>query len=121
MIRLVPIVLLAAALAPAAQGEVAVACAVSLSDVMGDVAKLFELRSGQRLVLNPGASNRVARQIKAGARVDVFISADEAQMDAVADQIVPGSRRDVLSNQLAIAVPDDRPRSISSAHDLLKG
>jgi molybdenum ABC transporter molybdate-binding protein len=50
--------------------------------------------------------------------VDVFISADHEQMDLVAPYIVAGSRKDVLSNQLAIAVPDDRPRRFTSARDL---
>jgi len=70
------------------------------------------------VVLNLAASNVLARQIRAGARVDVFVSADEAQMDAVASDLVPGTRVDLLSNQLAIAVPDDRPVRMSSARDL---
>src|SRR5918992_5778693 len=92
------------AAAPAARGEVTVSAAASLTDVLQQVAKLYEWRTGERLVLNFGASNTLARQINAGARVDVFISADVAQMDAVTAQIVPGSRKDLLSNQLAIAV-----------------
>jgi molybdate transport system substrate-binding protein len=102
-----------------APGEVSVWAAASLSDVMSDVAKLYELRVGGRLVVNTGASNILARQIRAGARADLFFSADEAQMDAVAEHVVPGTRRDVLSNQLAIAVPSDRPRRLASARDLL--
>jgi molybdate transport system substrate-binding protein len=98
--------------------EVTVSAAASLTDVLQQVARMYELRSGSRLVLNLGASNTLARQITAGARVDVFISADQEQMDLVAAYIVAGSRKDVLSNQLAIAVPDDRPRRITSARDL---
>jgi molybdate transport system substrate-binding protein len=70
------------------------------------------------VVLNLGASNTLARQIRAGARVDLFISADEAQMDTVAAEVVPGTRIDLLGNQLAVAIPDDRPAGITSAHDL---
>ncbi len=98
--------------------EVTVSAAASLTDVLQQVAKLYRLRSGNTLVLNLAASNTLARQIAAGARVDVFISADEAQMNAVSAHIVEGSRKDVLSNQLAIAVPDDRPRRFVSARDL---
>ena len=121
MIRLICALLTAATVAvPAgAQGqEVLVSAAASLTDVLQQVAKAYEARSGDRLVLNVGASNTLARQIAAGARVDVFISADEAQMDAVAAEIVPRTRVDLLSNQLAIAVPDDRPRTFRSARDL---
>ena len=102
-----------------AAGEVTVSAAASLTDVLQQAAKMYEWQTGDRLVLNFGASNTLARQIAAGARVDVFISADEAQMDAVAEHIVPGTRKDVLSNQLAIAVPDDRPRAFASARDLV--
>jgi molybdate transport system substrate-binding protein len=108
----------ASASASASGGEVMVSAAASLGDILQQLAKLYELRSGDRLVLNLGASNTLARQINAGAQVDVFISADEAQMNAVEARIVTGSRKDLLSNQLAIAVPDDRPHRIRSARDL---
>jgi len=102
-----------------AQGqEVLVSAAASLTDVLQQVARVYQPRSGIPLVINFGASNTLARQIVAGARVDVFISADEAQMDLVAADIVPGTRVDLLSNQLAIAVPDDRARTFTSAREL---
>ena len=118
--------LLAAALAilgghAAAQSktkEVVVSAAVSLSDVLHQLAPTYQARTGDRLVLNLGPSNMLARQITFGAGVDLFISADEAQMDAASAAVVPGSRIDLLSNQLAIAVPDDRARRFVSAADL---
>ena len=103
----------------AAQGEeVLISAAASLTEVIQQLAKVYESRSGDRLVLNVGASNTLARQIAAGARVDVFISGDEAQMDVVAADVVPGTRVDLLSNQLAIAVPDDRARQFTSVREL---
>ena len=98
--------------------EVLVSAAASLTEVLQEIAKVYQPRSGSALALNFGASNTLARQIAAGARVDVFISADEAQMDVVAADVVPGTRVDLLSNQLAIAVPDDRARQFASARDL---
>src|SRR3712207_6169643 len=75
-------------------GTVTVSAAASLTDVLQQLAKLYELRSGgERLVLNFGASNTLARQIAAGARVDVFFSADTAQMDVVSSHIVEGTRK----------------------------
>src|SRR5688572_13061446 len=118
MFRPVLLAFMLFASAPAPPDEITVSAAASLSDVLQQLAKLYELRSGDRLVLNLGASNTLARQINAGARVDVFISADEAQMDAVAAHVAPGTRKDLLSNQLAIAVPDDRARRFASARDL---
>jgi len=111
--------LLAAGAAPVAQrGAVVVSAAVSLTEAMQRIAQAYAAAGGDRLVLNLGASNTLARQISAGARVDVFISADEAQMDGVRDDLVPGSRVDLVANQLAIAVPSDRPRHFASARDL---
>ena len=85
---------------PSAQ-EVLVSAAASLADVMETIARAYEKRTGVRVVVNTGASNTLARQIAAGAAVDLFISADEAQMDAVRGEIVAGTRVDLLSNQLA--------------------
>jgi molybdate transport system substrate-binding protein len=111
---------LAAALLAGGQGKstVTVSAAASLADVMKTLAELYETRTGERVILNLAASNTLARQIDAGARVDVFVSADETQMNALAALIVPRSRVDLLSNQLAIAVPDDRFRRFTSAKDL---
>jgi molybdate transport system substrate-binding protein len=102
-----------------AEPTVVVSAASSLAGVLEDVARRYESRHGEGVALNAGASNTLARQIRAGARVDVFVSADEAQMDAVAELLVPGSRARLLSNQLAIAVPSDRGHHIRSARDLL--
>jgi molybdate transport system substrate-binding protein len=103
----------------ASSRQVVVSAAVSLTDVLQQLAPMFLAKTGDRLVLNLGASNMLARQISFGARADVFISADEAQMNVVAARIDAASRVDLLANQLAIAVPDDRPRTVTSARDLL--
>ena len=92
--------------------------AVSLSDALQQLAPIYQARTGDHLVLNLAASNTLARQISAGAGVDLFLSADEAQMNLVASALVPGTRVDLLANRLAIAVPNDRPRHFASARDL---
>jgi molybdate transport system substrate-binding protein len=102
----------------AATASVLVSAASSLAGVLEDVGRRYEARHGERVALNVGASNTLARQILAGAKVDLFISADDAQMDKVATLIVPGTRARLLSNQLAIVAPTDRPQPIGSAHDL---
>jgi molybdate transport system substrate-binding protein len=113
---------LALALDAHAQGsnrQVIVSAAVSLTEVLQQLAPVYQKATGDRVLLNLGSSNTLARQISFGAGPDVFISADEAQMNVVAARIDPASRVDLLSNQLAIAVPDDRPRTMTSARDLL--
>ena len=109
---------LAAAATSAQRQEVLVSAAASLADVMEKISRDYEKRTGVRVVVNTGASNTLARQITAGAAVDLFISADEAQMDVVRAEVVANTRVDLLSNQLAIAVPADRPRTLRSAREL---
>lgn len=115
---IVAVVIAAAGPVSAQRAEVLVSAAASLSEVMEKLARAYETRTGVRVRVNAGASNTLARQIAAGAAVDLFISADESQMDAVGSEIVAGTRVNLLSNQLAIAVPADRPRRLQSAREL---
>ena len=104
---------------PAAK-PITVSAAVSLTDALTAVAEQYG-RDGRGTVrFNFAASNVLAQQIVAGAPVDVFVSADEAQMDAVAaaGQLLEGSRVNLLRNQLAIVVPSDRPRTMTGPGDL---
>lgn len=113
---------LLAALMAGGQGRaITVSAAASLADVLQQLGADYERRGGERVAVNLGASNTLARQIAAGAKVDLFVSADQAQMDAVASHIEPGSRVDLVSNQLAVAVPDDRARRFRSVRELADG
>lgn len=121
MPRWLPVVVLTLLATPpvaAQRGEVVVSAAASLADVMREAGAAYTRKTGERVAVNTGPSNALARQILAGARVDLFISADDAQMDVVASAIVHGSRAVVASNQLAVVVPDDRPGRLTTAADL---
>jgi molybdate transport system substrate-binding protein len=74
------------------------------------------------VALNTAGSNTLARQIIEGARVGVFISADDIQMNVVekAGRLAPGTRTRLLSNALAIIVPDSSRRNVTM-EDLLAG
>ena len=63
--------------------ELTVHAAASLSDAMKEIGAAYEKESGDKLQFNFGASNMLARQIEEGAPADVFLSADEAKMDAL--------------------------------------
>jgi molybdate transport system substrate-binding protein len=104
----------------AAADEVKLFAAASLTDALKEVAAAFEAQSGHKVVLNPGASNDLARQIKAGAPADLFFSADEAQMDGLqaAGLVRAADRRDVLSNVLVAIVPAGARAGIASPADL---
>lgn len=102
--------------------EVLVSAAVSLMNALDELARQHESATGTRVVLNLGPSNALARQIIAGARADVFVSADQRQMNLVerAGRIDPDSRIDLLANQLAIVASSDAGRPIASARELLE-
>jgi molybdate transport system substrate-binding protein len=99
---------------------ITVSAAVSLSDVLAVVAEQYGREGRGSIRFNFGASNVLSRQIAAGAPVDLFISADEAQMDVVAaaQLVLDGSRVDLLRNQLAVIVPSDRARTMTSVREL---
>jgi len=93
--RLLLILLLAL---PIRAAEVRVSAAASLSDVIAELAKMYEARSPDRIVVNYGASSTLATQIVNGAPADLFISADETQMNRVRTSF----RVPLLTNRLAI-------------------
>lgn len=110
-------------LAPTAlPAEITVLAAASLTDALKEIAAAYEKESGDKVVFNLGASNTLARQIREGAPADLFLSADEAKMDALekAGLLAPGTRKSVLSNTLAIVVLSDSALVISKASDLAR-
>ena len=112
-------VLLAAGQGAPLPAPITVSAAVSLTDALTAAAEAYA-KTGGTVRFNFGASNVLARQIVNGAPVDAFISADEAQLDVVAGAglVKDGSRFDLLRNQLAVAVPNDRPRTFKSIRDI---
>lgn len=99
---------------------VLVFAAASLTDALREIQANYEKSSGVRVVTNLGASSMLARQITEGAPADLFLSADDIQMDGLekAGLIVPGTRKSVLSNTLVVVVPAESRTKISSERDL---
>jgi len=106
--------------APAPDESIVVSAAMSLRQVLVDVGKAYESAGHARPAFNFGGSNSLARQVIEGAPVDLFVSADEAQMDAAvaAGAIDEATRVDLVSNQLVVIVPAERPERLSSAEAL---
>ena len=84
-----------------------VSVAASVYDALDEIAGLYRAATGVTIALNAGGSNTLARQIVEGAKAGLFLSADEIQMDMVekAGRIVPGTRTRLLTNELAVVVP----------------
>ena len=84
--------------------ELDVAAAISLKEALTEVARGWESHGGERVVFNFAGSNVLARQIRAGAPVDVFLSADERTAESIRDALetpVPllGNTLVVVSNK----------------------
>lgn len=105
---------------PASAAELHVFAAASLTDALKEIAPGYEKATGDKLVLNLGASSTLARQIQEGAPADLFLSADEEKMDALEKQrlLLPFTRRSILSNTLVVVVPSDSRLKISGPGDL---
>jgi len=99
---------------------VLVFAAASLTDALKEIAVSWEVAGGERVAFNFASSSTLAVQIREGAPADLFLSADEIQMDGLqkAGLIVPGTRRSVLSNTLVVVVPADSTLQIASGKDL---
>ncbi|HVU38598.1 MAG TPA: molybdate ABC transporter substrate-binding protein [Opitutales bacterium] len=106
----IPLVLLlvfALLWAPLQGAEVIVSAAASLKDVLAELAPLCQKETGVALKTNLAASGVLAQQVKSGAPVDIFISADDETMDGLekAGLLQPGTRARLLGNALVFIVP----------------
>jgi molybdate transport system substrate-binding protein len=106
---------------PATAEELTLSVAISLKDVVEELGRAFtRSRPGLVLRYNVGASGELARQIEAGAPVDLFVSAGQRQMDDLQARglIVAATRRAVAGNVLVVVKPSDLRVDIASAADL---
>lgn len=93
---------------PPAEGEPPmVLAAASLQGALDEAIDLWAAEGHPRPTVSYAGSSALARQIEAGAPADLFISADEAWMDALQDQslIREGSRAVLVGNGLVLIAP----------------
>ena len=93
--------------ARAAERELLVFAAASLTNVLEELGARYTRETGQPVKFSFAASSALARQLEAGAGADVFISADVEWMDYVQARglIDLRSRRDLLGNRLVLIAP----------------
>jgi molybdate transport system substrate-binding protein len=99
----------AAAQDSAPRDGLTVFAAASLTDTLQRISDAYTARSGAPIRLSFAASSALARQIEAGARVDVYFSADQEWMDYLERrQLIDAStREDLLGNRLALIAPKE--------------
>ncbi|UCE87482.1 MAG: molybdate ABC transporter substrate-binding protein [Deltaproteobacteria bacterium] len=115
-------VLLAGGPSFAAAERLLVGSAVSLREPVLAIAARFEVSDPAELDVTFGASSVIAAQIRAGAPIDLLISADEAIVDALdaAERLEPGGRARVAHNRLVVMANADRELALRRPEDLLR-
>ncbi len=85
--------------------------AISMKAALEPIIADYEQETGRKVTLSAAGSSTLARQIVAGAPVDVFISADVDWTMWLKTQnlIDPESSRIVARNRLALVVPQEAP------------
>lgn len=110
MFLLAAILLVASVLPGPPEEPLTVCAAVSLTESLEAAAKAYVIAGGVPVRFNFAGSNVLARQLANGAPADLFISADEAQMNLAAEAgaIDRSTRVDLLANRLAVIARSDR-------------
>jgi molybdate transport system substrate-binding protein len=97
-----------------------VSAAASLKDALEELKNIARSEGHNfNIAYNFGSSGSLQQQISQGAPVDVFISAASKQMDTLEQEnlLLPGSRQNLLTNQLVLIAPKDE-QTIKSFDDL---
>lgn len=102
------------------EGSVTVFATASSAAVFEELIESFDAVAPQVDVrLNAAASSALAAQLAAGAPADVFVSADEATMARVVDDVgVAGEPVVIATNSLQIVVEAGNPLGIDGLADL---
>lgn len=113
--------------------ELTVFAAASMTETLNRIAEDYKsVDPNVTLTFNFASSGDLLTQIKEGADCDVFISAAPKQMNALdgsliedtdknpdgLDELLGGTRIDLLENKVTLAVPEGNPKDIKSFDDL---
>jgi len=118
---LLPAMVLPTGIGAQSPHEITVSAAISLKNAFEDIAKVFQERNpGAKVLFNFGASGDLARQIEAGAPVDVFASAARKDMDDIDGKglVASNSRKNFAGNAVVLIKPANSNIPISSIEDL---
>lgn len=112
----------AAADTGSSNGEVTVFAAASLKNAGDDLAKAFAAdgHDGAKITWNFAGSSKLVQQIEQGADADLFISADEKNMDAAEElsEFDGADPKVIATNKLVLATSPGNLGSITDLSDL---
>ena len=116
-----------------AKTELNVFAAASMTETLNQIAETYKsVEPDVTLTFNFASSGDLLTQIKEGADCDIFISAAPKQMNELdgtladdsdknpdgLDELLEGTRFDMLENKVVLAVPDGNPKGIESFDQL---
>lgn len=101
--------------------EVHVFAAASLTDSLDEIIALYQADSNNKIVPVYEASGTLKKQIEEGADCDIFISANQKHMDALAEagEVNTDTRKDLLGNALTLIASADKAEKITDVQSLL--
>ncbi|MHC1696557.1 MAG: molybdate ABC transporter substrate-binding protein [Geobacteraceae bacterium] len=101
--------------------SIRISAAVSLKNALTALKESYEKNTPNvELVINYGSSGLLQKQIEEGAPVDIFLSAGKKQMDELEGKglLIPGTRKNLLGNELVLLVSKEKKSQIKSFADL---
>lgn len=96
--------------------ELNISAAASLKEAMADLETAYEAKNPNiNFVVNYGSSGSLQQQIEQGAPCDLFISAGQSQMNALADEglLEPDTNKNLVQNSLVIITAKDSKLTVS--------
>jgi len=116
-LRLLLIFLIFSVVMPAAQAEITVLAAASLTNALTDIIKHYQKQQGVTIKTSFASSSVLAKQIENGLPADIFISADKQWMDTLYEQgkIDAASRKEILGNSLVLIAPKSQGFAVKLA------
>jgi len=102
------------ALPAAAADKVTVFAAASMKNALDAANAEWQKETGNETAVSYAASSALAKQIEAAAPADLFISADLAWMDYVAEKklIKEDTRSNLLGNRIVLVAPKDKAETV---------
>ncbi|MBI3243841.1 MAG: molybdate ABC transporter substrate-binding protein [Chloroflexi bacterium] len=115
-------IFLAACAGPASSPKtLTVFAASSTLNAFNEIGKAFEAANpGVAVVFNFDGSQSLRTQLEQGAEADVFASANQSEMDALATQSLISNSQIFLSNELIVILPNGNPANVQTLSDLAR-
>ena len=109
--------------ASCAKKEIVVLAAASLTDVCGELERMYEEKNKDiDLIFSYAGSGALQTQIEEGAPADLFISAAKKQMNALKDKSLMKEDTicNLLENKVVLIVPSESTLGLTSFEDVKK-